>query len=139
MTHTPPLDTVVYNFADLVSNLGQNVSDGGLAGREGIVVVTPVETCDIIGTFFDAVSWNFLQGNARIINEGQDWEYGTNVRARTAAPAQPYQAAPPSTLRNFVWDYYSAVNPNGCDGENCAATQLFKRFSIRLEQTQVQT
>ena len=127
-TYTP-LDTVVYNFADLVSNLGQNVSDGGLAGREGIVVVTPVETCDIIGTFFDAVSWNFLQGNARIINEGQDWEYGTNVRARTAAPAQPYQAAPPSTLRNFVWDYYSAVNPNGCDGENCAATQLFKDFN----------
>jgi len=129
-TYTP-LDTVVYNFADLVSNVGQNVSQGGLAGREGIVVITPVATCDIIEPLFDAVSWNFLQGNVRIINEGGDYEYGTNVRARTAAPAQPYQNAAPSTdpARNFVWDYYRAVNPNGCDGLNCAATRLFKDFN----------
>ena len=132
-----PLDTVVYDFSNIVSNVGQNVSSGGLANREGIVVITPVETCDIGEVVFDAVSWNFLQGNVRIINETQDWEYGTNVRARTAAPAEPYQtpqADPAGNIfRNFVWDYYTAVNPNDCTpagpgAENCPAGKLFKDF-----------
>jgi len=130
-----PLDTVVYDFSNIVSNIGQNVSSGGLANREGIVTVTPVETCDIGNVVFDAVSWNFLQGNVRIINETQDWEYGTNVRARTAAPAEPYFEDPAIApfFRNFVWDYYSAVNPNDCTSadlsqQNCPAQRLFKDF-----------
>ena len=36
-----PLDTVVYDFSNIVSNGGQVVSTGGLSGREGIVVITP--------------------------------------------------------------------------------------------------
>jgi hypothetical protein len=129
-----PLDTVVYDFSNIVSNVGQVVSSGGLAGREGIVTITPVETCDPGGPQFDAVSWNFMQGNARIINETQDWEYGTNVRARTAAPAEPYSAAgSPIVTRNFVWDFYSAVSPSTCDTGivndiNCPAGKLFKDF-----------
>ena len=126
-----PLDTVVYDMSNLVSNAGQTINVGNLAEREGIIVITPVETCNIAApSTFDAVSWNFMQGNARIINEAGDWEYGTNIRARTAAPAEPYFFPPAEQVdRNFVWDYYSAVNPNGCDGENCAATALFKDFN----------
>jgi len=125
-----PLDTVVYDFSNIVSNGGQLVSSGGLSGREGIVTITPVETCDIGDPKFDAVSWNFMQGNVRIINETQDWEYGTNVRARTASPAEPYFGNPVITIdRNFVWDYYSAVNPNSCGGFRCPASKLFKDFN----------
>jgi len=132
-----PLDTVIYDFSNIVSNIGQNVSSGGLSGREGIVVITPVETCDIGDPKFDAVSWNFMQGNVRIINETQDWEYGTNVRARTAAPAEPYHMvvqpnvpALGTIARNFVWDYYTAVSPSTCTGSgvSCPATKLFKDF-----------
>ena len=126
-----PLDTVVYDFSNIVSNLGQLVSSGGLAGREGIALITPVETCDIGGPEFTAVSWNFLQGNARIINTGQDWEYGTNVRARTAAPPEPYDTTDPVT-RNFVYDFYVAVAPSTCEEgmplTGCPAGRLFKDF-----------
>ena len=75
-----------------------------------------------------------MQGNARIINETQDWEYGTNVRARTAAPAEPYLTADsPTVVREFVWDYYSAVSPSTCsnaddDDMDCPAGKLFKDF-----------
>jgi len=124
----------VYDFSNLVSNIGQQVTTAGLTDKEGIVVITPVETCDIIDVKFDAVSWNFMQGNVRIINETQDWEYGTNVRARTAAPAEPYQDPPEDNMgngnvyRNFVWDYYAAVDPSTCDDGPCPAGKLFKDF-----------
>lgn len=126
-----PLDTVVYDFSDLISNTGQNISEGGLAGREGIVVITPVVDCIIAEPRFSARSWNFLQGNVRIINEGQDWEYGTNVRARTAAPAQPFDSTSP-VMPNYVFDYYNAIDPSTCNGtdpeEGCPAGRLFKDF-----------
>jgi len=123
-----PLDTVVYDLSNLTSNLGQAISTGNLAEREGIIVITPVETCNIAAPQFNAVSWNFMQGNVKIINVGEDWEYGTNVRARTAAPPEPYFQAG-AFFRNFVFNYYEAVNPNNCDGDNCAATALFKDFN----------
>ena len=124
-----PLDTVVYDFSNMVSNVGQVINVGNLAEREGIVVITPVETCAIAAPpRFDAVSWNFLQGNVRIINEGTDWEYGTNVRARTASPAQP-RHDDGSGRRNFVYDYYSAVQGPNCAGPTCTATSLFKDFN----------
>ena len=135
-----PLDTVVYDFSNIVTNGGQLVTSGGLSGREGIVVITPVQTCDIGEPTFDAVSWNFMQGNVRIINVDQDWEYGTNVRARTAAPAQPYdEAGNPTVIREFVWDYYRAITPSTCidtgddDDDDapfidCPAGKLFKDF-----------
>ena len=91
-TYTP-LDTVVYDFSNMVSNAGQTINIGNLAEREGIVVITPVETCAIAAPpTFNAVSWNYMQGSVRIIDESGDYEYGTNVRARTAAPGDPYQS-----------------------------------------------
>jgi len=133
-----PLDTVVYDFSNIVSNGGQAVSSGGLSEKEGIVTITPVETCDPGVPKFDAVSWNFMQGNVRIINETQDWEYGANVRARTAAPPEPYSDKfnTPIPDRNFVWDFYDAIDPSTCvsgdddddDDENCPAGKLFKDF-----------
>jgi len=133
-----PLDTVVYDFSNIVSNGGQVVSSGGLSEKEGIVTITPVETCDPGVPKFDAVSWNFMQGNVRIINETQDWEYGANVRARTAAPPEPYfnKFVTPIPDRNFVWDFYDAIDPSTCvsgdddddDDENCPAGKLFKDF-----------
>ena len=127
-TYTP-LDTVVYDFSNMVSNVGQTINVGNLAEREGIVVITPVDTCAIAAPpTFDAVSWNFLQGNVRIINEGQDWEYGSNVRARTASPAQPYMSSG-APDRNFVFDYYSAVQGDPCVDDGCVAESLFKDFN----------
>ena len=124
-----PLDTVVYDFSNMVSNVGQTINVGNLAEREGIVVITPVDTCAIAAPpTFDAVSWNFLQGNVRIINEGQDWEYGSNVRARTASPAQPYMSSG-APDRNFVFDYYSAVQGDPCVDDGCVAESLFKDFN----------
>jgi len=127
-----PLDTVVYDFSNIVSNTGQNVSSAGLVEREGIVVITPVETCDIGGPSFTAVSWNFMQGNVKIINETEDWEYGINVRARTASPAEPFDETSPNVVRNFVFDYYSIINDELCaqeNDENCPAGRLFKDFN----------
>jgi len=119
-----PGDVVIYDFNNIVSNTGQNVSSGGLQGREGIVTVTPVETCDIGEPLFTAVSWNFLIGTLRIVNTAENWEYGTNVRARTSSPSEAYNAIPVegTVVRNFVYDYYSE------EGEGVAG-KLFKDFN----------
>jgi Cys-rich repeat protein len=76
------LDTHVYDFSDLVTNAGQDISEGILQGREGTVVVTPVADC-VLGTFFPAIAFNFLQGNVAI-SDPNDVEYGANVYARLA-------------------------------------------------------
>jgi len=107
-----PFDAVIYDFNNIVSNNGQNVSSGGLQGREGIVVITPVETCDIGEPLFTAVSWNFMIGNVRIIDTAEGWEYGANVRARAGHPHEAFNAAPENIpadgaaiIRNFIYDY----------------------------------
>ncbi|GEM_PF-1680449 len=74
-----PADTVTYDLSNLVSNAGQPIATGVLAGHEGIITVTPVNNC----TKRAAVAFNFLQGNVRITNAGGD-DYGTNVYARGA-------------------------------------------------------
>ena len=94
----------------MVSNVGQVINIGNLANREGIVVITPVETCAIAAPpRFDAVSWNFLQGNVRIINEAQDWEYGYKRKSKDSSTSPAKSRVDLEVHRNFVFDYYSAV------------------------------
>lgn len=73
-------DTHVYNLGDLVDNNGNNRNDAVLQGHEGVFVVTPVDNCENE----EAISWNFLNGNLRLIDEGNDIDYGTNVYTREA-------------------------------------------------------
>jgi hypothetical protein len=75
-----PDDTVIYDLANLVTNAGQSIATGALAGHEGVIVITPVNNCP---NGRKAIRFNFLQGNLRVTNAGAD-EYGTNVYARTA-------------------------------------------------------
>jgi len=121
-----PGDVVIYDFNNIVSNTGQNVSSGGLQGREGIVTVTPVETCDIGEPLFTAVSWNYLAGTVRIVNTAENWEYGTNVRARTATPPGPYTNndldSDDPVVRNFVYNFYDEIGVG-------PAGKLFKDFN----------
>jgi len=75
-----PFDTHVYNLGDLVDNNGNNRNDAVLQGHEGVFVVTPVDNCDDE----NAIAWNFLTGNLRLIDEGNDTDYGTNIYTREA-------------------------------------------------------
>lgn len=79
-----PFDTHVYDLGNLVHNSdGTPIPSSNLQGNEGIIVVTPVEDCSL-GTspFFPAITYNFLQGNVRIVDSRVDVDYGTNVFAR---------------------------------------------------------
>ena len=135
-----PGDSVVYDFNNIVSNNGQNVSSGGLQGREGIVTITPVETCDIGEPRFTAVPWNWMVGTVRIVNTAEGWEYGTNTRVRIAEPTEAYfngnVPVVGTVQRNYVYDYYTAISQSIQNGlclegqnENCPAEKLFKDFN----------
>jgi hypothetical protein len=82
-----PFDTHVYNLGDLVDNNGNNRNDAVLQGHEGVFVVTPVDNCDDE----NAIAWNFLTGNLRLIDEGNDTDYGTNVYTREAVYFQTFE------------------------------------------------
>ncbi len=75
-----PGDTHVYNAGDLIDNNGIPRNDAVLQGKEGIFVVTPVSDCE------EEIprSWNYLDGNMRMIDQDNDTDYGTNVFARRA-------------------------------------------------------
>ncbi len=74
-------DTHVYDFGNLVSNLGQPIPTGNFQGQEGFVTITPVNTCPNPN---QAISFNALVGNLRVIDVANDFDYGTNVQARLA-------------------------------------------------------
>lgn len=74
-------DTHVYDFGNLVSNVGQPIPTGNFQGQEGFVVFTPVDSCP---TPNQAISFNALDGNLRVIDVANDFDYGTNVQARLA-------------------------------------------------------
>ncbi len=75
-----PGDTHVYNLGDLIDNNGIPRNDRVLQGREGIFAATPVNNCEDE----TAISWNFLQGNMRMIDQNNDTDYGTNIYTRDA-------------------------------------------------------
>lgn len=76
-----PEDTHVYDFGNLVSNLGQDISEANFQGQEGFVTFTAVNSCPNPNS---AISFNSLDGNLRIIDADNDVDYGTNVQARLA-------------------------------------------------------
>ncbi len=91
-----PGDTHVYNAGDLVDNNGIPRNDAVLQGKEGVFVVTPVNNCE--DEF--PISWNFLDGNLRMIDQDNDTDYGTNVFARRAEgddPASSFNCNIPGT------------------------------------------
>jgi hypothetical protein len=73
-----PGDTHVYNLGDLIDNNGIPRNDAVLQGKEGVFVVTPVNNCEEE----IPISWNFLDGNLRLFDLGNDTDYGTNIYAR---------------------------------------------------------
>jgi len=101
-------DTHVYNLGDLVDNNGIARNDSVLQGHEGVFVVTPVDNC----ANEEAISWNYLDGNLRLIDEGNDIDYGTNIYTREAVffdtvggppcPAGTTLGDPPSAACSLV-------------------------------------
>lgn len=109
-----PVDTVVYDLANLVTNVGQKISTGALAGHEGVIVITPVNNCP---NGRKAIRFNFLQGNLRVTNSGAD-EYGTNVYARTAQGLCIKGTTTTSTICTFDSDCpqgFSCGSSSSCD------------------------
>ena len=76
-----PNDTHIYDLGNLVSNAGVPIPVSNLQGHEGVIVITPVDSCPDPNS---AVEFNFLQGNMRLI-DSRNFEFGTNVYARAAA------------------------------------------------------
>jgi hypothetical protein len=76
-----PEDTHVYNFGDLVANTGQDIPEANFQGQEGFVTFTAVDSCPNPN---QAIAFNSLDGNLRIIDSSNDVDYGTNVHARLA-------------------------------------------------------
>jgi hypothetical protein len=67
-------DTHVYNFGDLVSNVGVDVPDGNLQSKEGFVTVTAVDNCPTPG---QAIEHNWLAGNTFVKSvSSSDYMYG---------------------------------------------------------------
>ena len=74
-------DTHEYDFANLVTNVGQLVTIPGFSINEGFAVVTAVENCDTSSEV--AVDHNYLTGQT-IIVDSDDYSYGVNTYARKA-------------------------------------------------------
>ncbi len=124
-----PADTVTYDLSNLVSNAGQSIATGVLAGHEGIITVTPVNNC----TAKKAVEFNELQGNMRITNANGD-DYGTNVYAR---PAEEFRGT--CTSNTSVTCVRNKDCPKGdtcgpLDGSGCAGKTLSGLPGCRLTQ-----
>jgi hypothetical protein len=80
-----PGDTHVYNLGDLIGNNGTPRNDTVLQGHEGVFVVTPVDNC--ADEF--PISWNFLQGSMRMVDQTNDIDYGANLFMRFATGDDP--------------------------------------------------
>jgi len=67
-------DTHVYNFGDIISNLGVDEADANLQGKEGFVTVTAVDNCPTPG---QAVEHDYLAGNTFVKSvASSDYMYG---------------------------------------------------------------
>ncbi|HEY7534633.1 MAG TPA: hypothetical protein VH878_01650 [Thermodesulfobacteriota bacterium] len=106
-----PGDTHVYNFGDLIGNNGTPRNDTVLQGHEGVFVVTPVDNC--ADEF--PISWNFLQGSMRMVDQGNDIDYGANVYTRFAdnnGPPTPLENCEfPGTVINDCDCHYEFIDP----------------------------
>ena len=95
-TYTP-LDTHLYDLSNLVTNSGLPVNTASLAGKEGIIIVTPVNMCSGAISESQAIDHNFLSGNliisdtlgATMGGEPLGYSYGTNMYARRAICSAP--------------------------------------------------
>ncbi len=67
-------DTHVYNFGDIISNIGVDEADANLQGKEGFVTVTAVDNCPTPG---QAQEHDYLAGNTFIKSVAEsDYMYG---------------------------------------------------------------
>ena len=76
-----PLDTHVYDFGNLVNNLGQDIPDANIQGHEGFVVISAVNSCPNPN---QAIIFNSLEGQLSVIDSRLNVDYGTNLWARLA-------------------------------------------------------
>jgi len=77
-TYTPN-DTHVYDLANIVTNAGVDVPEAQIAGKEGIITITPVVSCP---TDDRAIAYDFLHGSSRMINASGPYDFGVNLWAR---------------------------------------------------------
>lgn len=92
-------DTHVYDFGNLVSNLGQDIPEGNFQGQEGFVTFTAVDSCPNPN---QAIAFNGLDGNLRVIDVSNDFDYGTNVQARLALNFDGFSIADTGTTLDGI-------------------------------------
>ncbi len=103
-----PQDTHVYDFGDLVTNTGQDITESVLQGKEGIVVITPVVACgaDNRAINFDPSGKGALLATERIQDATNDIEYGVNLYEREVA----FGEGTCSTVNNGSADILDGTN-----------------------------
>lgn len=75
-------DNHIYDLSNLITNTGQVVNSANLAGREGIIVVTPVEECNISIPSFRAIVFPDWQGDVTITDATNGLDYHAKAWAR---------------------------------------------------------
>ena len=137
-----PLDSHIYDLANLVTNAGVNIPASQLVGNEGTILITTVVSCP---TDDRAISYDFLFGTSRIINTGK-YDLGTNLWARDTITATPQPTPDPtdpgctdqvpagggSAGTAFVLNgsVDSGGNTADCRLRTLVPTQLSQNFSI---------
>ncbi len=80
-----PGDTHIYDFGDLVTNTGQDITESVLQGKEGIVVITPVVACGVDNRAINFPNFSTptrLYATERIQDATNRTEYGVNLWRR---------------------------------------------------------
>lgn len=77
-----PRDSHIYDFSNLISNAGQVISTGNFAGKEGIVVITPVEECNIGIPSHRAIAFPRWQGDVTVNDLDNGVQYHSKMWAR---------------------------------------------------------
>jgi len=75
-------DNHMYDLSNLFANSGSDISESGLADKEGIVVITPVSECMIALPFHRAIAFSRLQGDVTIKDNTNNFDYHSKMWAR---------------------------------------------------------
>ncbi len=79
-----PSDTHVYDFTNIINNVGNVIPSSGLQNQEGFVVITPTVNC---ASDLRATSFPHLSGKTRVKDTTNGFQYGMNAWARDADTA----------------------------------------------------
>jgi len=79
-----PNDTHNYDLRNLFSNVGSNISTGGLDNREGILHITATDNCDFVFPNLPAIGFSQLNSSVTITDSANTVDYKFNGFNRDA-------------------------------------------------------